>query len=142
MLRLLTSRAIERAEGVGATIDVIALAAVRATREAMVRHDGETLAAIVGTPIEGERIGDDVFDGVAEGAIFPGELPADPRHVFRGDALALTGGRRRLPLPEVPSAGSPRSAATASRCRCRTSGSTGRWSSCSATVSAESAGSA
>ena len=48
-----------------------------------------SLAAIVGTPIAGERIGDDVFDGVAEGAIFPGELPADPRHVFRGDALAL-----------------------------------------------------
>ncbi|WP_036289863.1 YcjX family protein [Methylosinus sp. PW1] len=89
VLRHLTSRAIERAEGVGATIDVIALAAVRATREAIVKHDGEQLAAIVGTPIEGERIGDDVFDGVAEGAIFPGELPADPRRVFRGDALAL-----------------------------------------------------
>lgn len=89
ILRHLTSRAIERAEGVGATIDVIALAAVRATREAMVKHDGESLAAIVGTPIAGERIGDDIFDGVAEGAIFPGELPSDPRRVFRGDALAL-----------------------------------------------------
>jgi predicted YcjX-like family ATPase len=90
ILRHLTSRAIERAEGVGAKIDVIALAAVRATREAMVSHDGEMLSAIVGTPIEGERIGDELFDGVAEGAIFPGELPADPRHVFRGEALALT----------------------------------------------------
>ena len=88
VLRLLTSRAISRAEGVGARIDVIALAAVRATREVMVRHDGETLAAIVGTPIAGERIGLEAFDGVAEGAIFPGELPADPRLVFRGDALA------------------------------------------------------
>ncbi len=89
ILRHLTSRAIERAEGVGATIDVIALAAVRATREAMVKHDGHSLAAIVGTPIAGERIGEDVFDGIAEGAIFPGELPSDPRRVFRGDALAL-----------------------------------------------------
>jgi predicted YcjX-like family ATPase len=89
ILRHLTSRAIERAEGVGAKIDVIALAAVRATREAMVNHDGESLSAIVGTPIEGERIGDEVFDGIAEGAIFPGELPTDPRRVFRGDALAL-----------------------------------------------------
>ena len=89
ILRHLTSRAIERAEGVGAKIDVIAMAAVRATREAMVNHDGEMLSAIVGTPIAGERIGEDVFDGVVEGAIFPGELPADPRHVFRGDALAL-----------------------------------------------------
>lgn len=90
ILRHLTSRAIERAEGVGAQIDVIALAAVRATREAMVRHDGETLSAIVGTPLKGERIGGEMFDGVVEGAIFPGELPADPRHVFRGDALGLT----------------------------------------------------
>jgi len=90
ILRHLTSRAIERAEGVGAKIDVIALAAVRATREAMVKHDGETLSAIVGTPLKGERIGEEVFDGVIEGAIFPGELPADPRHVFRGDALAMT----------------------------------------------------
>ncbi|QGM46309.1 YcjX family protein [Methylocystis heyeri] len=89
ILRLLTSRAIKRAEGVGAKIDVIALAAVRATREAMVRHEDEMLSAIVGTPIAGERIGLDAFDGVAEGAIFPGELPADPRLVFRGDALAV-----------------------------------------------------
>lgn len=90
ILRHLTQRAIERAEGVGAKIDVIALAAVRATREAVVKHDGEALDAIVGTPIKGERIGDELFDGVAEGAIFPGELPADPRLVFRGDALALS----------------------------------------------------
>jgi uncharacterized protein len=89
ILRHLTSRAIARAEGVGASIDVIALAAVRATREATVRHEGEKLAAIVGTPLKGERIGDDIFDGVAEGAIFPGELPDDPKLVFRGDALAL-----------------------------------------------------
>jgi uncharacterized protein len=89
ILRHLTARAIERAQGVGAGVDVIALAAVRATREAMVRHDGESLQAIVGTPIAGERIGDEAFDGVAEGAIFPGELPDDPRHAFRGDALGL-----------------------------------------------------
>ncbi len=90
ILRHLTARAIERAEGVGAKIDVIALAAVRATREAMVRHEGERLSAIVGVPAEGEHIGDEVFDGVAEGAIFPGELPADPRDVFRGEALAVS----------------------------------------------------
>lgn len=90
ILRHLTSRAIERAEGVGAKIDVIALAAVRATREAMVKHEGEQLSAIVGTPIKGERIGDEVFDGAAEGAIFPGELPGNPSEAFEGDALALT----------------------------------------------------
>ncbi len=89
VLRHLTSRAIERAEGVGARIDVIAMAAVRATREATVKHEGHALSAIVGTPLAGERIGEEVFDGVCEGAIFPGELPEDPRDVFRGEALAL-----------------------------------------------------
>jgi predicted YcjX-like family ATPase len=90
ILRLLSARAIKRAHGVGAKIDVVALAAIRATREAMVRHEGERLAAIVGTPVAGQRIGDEEFDGVSEGAIFPGELPSDPRLAFRGDALALT----------------------------------------------------
>jgi len=88
ILRHLTARAINRAEGVGARIDVIALAAVRATREAVLQHDGEKLPAIIGVPIKGERIGDELFDGEEEGAIFPGELPADPRVVFRGEALA------------------------------------------------------
>jgi len=89
ILRMLAARAIKRAQGVGAKIDVVALASIRATREAMVRHEGERLAAIVGTPVAGERIGEELFDGVAEGAIFPGELPGDPRLAFRGDALAL-----------------------------------------------------
>ena len=89
ILRTVTGRAIARAEGVGAQIDVIAMAAVRATREAMVKHEGEQLMAIVGAPIAGERIGGEIFDGKAEGAIFPGALPEDPREAFSGDALAL-----------------------------------------------------
>jgi predicted YcjX-like family ATPase len=108
ILRQLTSRAIARAEGVGAEIDVIALAAVRATREAQVKHEGEMLDAIVGTPLAGERIGDELFDGTHEAAIFPGALPQDPRTVFRGDALAVPEGeadyrfvRFRPPLLQV-----------------------------------------
>ncbi len=87
ILQTLTGRAIARAEGVGATVDVIALAAVRATREAAVRHGRETLDAIVGVPLEGEIVGGEAFDGKHEAAIFPGELPADPKSVFRGDGL-------------------------------------------------------
>ncbi len=90
ILRRLAGRAIARAENVGATIDVIALAAVRATREVAVKENGATLDAIVGTPLAGERIGGDVFDGIAEAALFPGELPADPALAFRGDALGRT----------------------------------------------------
>jgi uncharacterized protein len=89
ILRLLTAKAIERAEGVGAEIDVIALAAIRATREAEIRQGGETLNAIIGIPETGERIGGQVFDGVVEAAVFPGELPADPEAVFAGEGLAL-----------------------------------------------------
>ncbi len=78
ILRLLTRRAIARAEGVGASIDVIALAAIRATREARLRHGGRTMDAI-----------SQIFDGKTEAAAFPGELPADPAAGFAGDAIAL-----------------------------------------------------
>ena len=89
VLRVLTGKAIARAKGVGAEIDVIALAAVRATREATIRHGGEELAAIIGVPELGERIGDQTFDGVCEAAVFPGQLPEDAASLFEGDALAL-----------------------------------------------------
>jgi uncharacterized protein len=84
ILRFLTRRAIARAENVGAEVDVIALAAVRATREAKVGGPNEpALEAVVGTPLDGEQIGDEIFDGIAEAAIYPGELPSDPEAVFR-----------------------------------------------------------
>ena len=89
ILRALTAKAIARVEGVGAEIDVIALAAIRATREAEIRTGGETLDAIIGVPEKGETIGGQTFDGVAEAAVFPGELPADPEAIFKGDAIAL-----------------------------------------------------
>jgi predicted YcjX-like family ATPase len=92
VLRLLTDRAIRRAEGVGAKVDVIALAAVRATREAAVQHGNERLDAIIGTPLAGETVAGETFDGNAEVAIFPGELPADPSAVFRGEAIAVPDG--------------------------------------------------
>jgi uncharacterized protein len=87
ILRLLTARAIARAEAVGATVDVIALAAVRATREARIKHGREVLDAIVGTPLAGEIIGGESFDGNTEAAIFPGELPNEPSLVFDGATL-------------------------------------------------------
>jgi predicted YcjX-like family ATPase len=89
ILRALTAKAIARAEGVGADIDVIALSAIRATREAQIKQGRETLDAIIGVPEKGETIGGQVFDGVAEAAVFPGELPAEPNAIFDGDAIAL-----------------------------------------------------
>ncbi|ESR26755.1 YcjX family protein [Lutibaculum baratangense] len=82
ILRRLTSGAIERAEFAGAEVDVLALASVRSTREAQVRHQGELLDCIVGVPEKGQRVGHETFDGESEIAIFPGDLPEDPEAVF------------------------------------------------------------
>lgn len=106
ILRLLVARAIARAENLGATVDVLAMAAVRATREVTVRHDGQMLEAISGYPLAGETVHGEIFDGAAEAAVFPGELPADPKAVFQGDGIAMPDAdadyrflRFRPPLP-------------------------------------------
>jgi predicted YcjX-like family ATPase len=121
LMRTLAERAILKAEAAGADVRVLALAAVRATRETEVEHDGETLPCIVGTPMPGERVGQDVFDGKTEMAFFPGDLPADPAKLlaaarnggdpmahdvraltFRPPRLTLqTGGGAEPPLPHI-----------------------------------------
>ena len=112
ILARLTDRAIRRAEFAGADVKVIAMAAVRATREAEARHDGDTLPCIVGYPIAGETIDGRTFDGEQEFAVFPGDLPADPERVFvrTGDAAADAGAglsfvRFRPPKIEAGTAG-------------------------------------
>ncbi len=82
IVRRLVERAIERADFSGADIDVLAMAAVRATREATVKEGKDTLPVIIGTPLKGERIDADVFDGETETAIFPGDLPKNPNVIF------------------------------------------------------------
>jgi predicted YcjX-like family ATPase len=82
ILRRLTESALQRAQIAGAEVDVIALAAVRATREAMIQHGHAQLPAILGTPAAGEVLGEQVFDGETEVAIFPGDLPAKPDLLF------------------------------------------------------------
>jgi predicted YcjX-like family ATPase len=104
-LKRLTEGAISRAGGAGAEVDVIALAAVRATREAMVRGEGGELPAIVGTAIPGEWSDGRHFDGATDVALFPGDLPADGlqggdfRSIrFRPPALeGIDGGTPALP---------------------------------------------
>jgi predicted YcjX-like family ATPase len=61
----------------------MAIASIRATREARVKEDGHMLPVIVGTPIAGETINGERFDGVKTTAIFPGDLPEDPDQMFR-----------------------------------------------------------
>ena len=85
VLRRTVNRAVARAEDTGAEIDVVALAAVRATREAQVQRGREKLPSILGTPAPGEIANGERFDGTTEVATFPGDLPADPEDLFNGE---------------------------------------------------------
>jgi uncharacterized protein len=85
VLRRAVAMAVVRAEDTGADIDVVALAAVRATREAMVARGREKLPSLLGTPASGERAGGETFDGNTEVATFPGDLPDDPEQLFKGE---------------------------------------------------------
>ena len=91
ILKRLTERAAAKAKLAGAHVDVVALAAVRATHEAMVRQGRKRLPAIVGEPIAGEIVAEETFDGETEAAMFPGDLPADPNKLFLNDENAFRG---------------------------------------------------
>lgn len=102
MVRLLVERAMSRASGAGASVDVAAMAAVRATREVNARQGRQSLACVAGVPLKGERLGREVFDGETEAALYPGELPDDPALALAADAkpLDLRFMRFRPPVPE------------------------------------------
>ncbi len=86
ILSRIVTHAAGRARFAGAGVDVLALASVRATREADVTHGGETLPSIIGVPIAGETVDGRTFDGKTEVAMFPGDLPRDPDSVFKPGA--------------------------------------------------------
>lgn len=92
IVRRLADRAIARANFSGADVDVAAMAAVRATREGTVKQGRETLPVIIGTPLAGERIGEEVFDGKTETAVFPGDLPEKPVELFARPDRRADGG--------------------------------------------------
>jgi predicted YcjX-like family ATPase len=106
----LTRRAIERAGFSGAAVDVIALAAVRATREGHVRDLADSLPSIIGTAAPGELSAADD----KEIAVFPGDLPADLSQLL-GETSAATQPRKgdyrfvrfRPPLLEHAGDGGP-----------------------------------
>ncbi len=103
ILRRLVDDAMTRASLSGAEVDVVALAAVRATREAIVEHDGEKLPAILGTPLPGETVQGEELDPNVEFALFPGDLPENPDSIFaslahaRGEYRTATG-----KSPDIP----------------------------------------
>ncbi len=86
ILRLATDRARARATTAGADVEVLALAAIRATREGEAREGKQTFPVIFGIPLPGEALDGRLFDGLAEVGIFPGDLPIDPADALRDDA--------------------------------------------------------
>ncbi|EFL90411.1 YcjX family protein [Ahrensia sp. R2A130] len=87
ILQQLVGKAMQQAEFDGAETDVVAMAAVRATTEAEMKEDGDTLPVIVGTPKKGERLGKKTFDGDTKTALFPGDLPENPDEALQYDGV-------------------------------------------------------
>jgi len=85
ILDRLVREASRRARFAGADTRSLAMAGIRATREGTIEENGETLDCILGTPIEGERLADTVYDGKSEIALFPGDLPEQPDSVLQPD---------------------------------------------------------
>lgn len=83
ILEHLLSGAAERAKFFGAKTQTMALSAVRATREAHLDVDGETVPAILGTPLPGESAHGEFYDGTQEIALFPGDLPNEPQDIYQ-----------------------------------------------------------
>lgn len=99
ILRLITERASARAQGTGAEVGVMALAALRATREVEARDGDALLGCLKGVPLPGERVGGRVFDGREEAIVYPGELPADAARALGG--VGRDAGTGPAPLPEA-----------------------------------------
>ena len=106
IVRRLADRAVARANFSGADVDVLAMAAVRATREGTVKQGRETLPVIIGTPLAGETIGKEKFDGKTETAIFPGDLPERAEVGFRATRAVARQAKERPadPLRALPAA--------------------------------------
>lgn len=72
----------------GAQVETMAIASVRATREASAKSGKDTIGAVAGVPLKGETINGQLFDGEREVAIFPGDLPSDPAKLLGPSAKA------------------------------------------------------
>ena len=88
LLETLVSRAFKRARFAGAKTETLAIAAVRATRQGRVKSAGESYPAILGEPMAGETLDGEAIGGQGELAIFPGDLPSDPKALFDPDRPA------------------------------------------------------
>lgn len=86
----LTREAQDRAKFAGAKVDAMSIAALRATVEETLKHEGRTLDCVRGT----------LLDGGKQAAFYPGELPEDPSKLLsaarNGDENWLDGGYENM----------------------------------------------
>ncbi|MEZ5716717.1 MAG: YcjX family protein [Paracoccaceae bacterium] len=73
IMQALVRDAADRADFAGATTQAMALAALRATVEETISHDGRSLDCVRGTLLETGK----------QAAFYPGELPQDPYHLLK-----------------------------------------------------------
>lgn len=78
----LVERATKKAGYANTEVEVLAMAAIRATREGSTRQGREKLPLIIGTPMKGEKIEGETFDGRQQTGIFPGDLPTNADAFF------------------------------------------------------------
>ena len=123
ILKRITQSAIARAGDAGAEVDVIALAAVRATREALVRGEGGGLPSIVGVATPGEwSSGAATSTARPRWRSFRATCRADGRPCRAATSGRSASGRRRWRKPTMAFRRCPTSASTA---RCNSSSGTG-----------------
>jgi predicted YcjX-like family ATPase len=82
VMNRLVADAARNARFAGAETRSMAIASVRATRESVISDSGVKHDVIVGTPTKGEVLDGKSYDGTAEIALFPGDLPAHPDTLF------------------------------------------------------------
>lgn len=86
ILNRLVASASKRARFAGAEAKSMAISGIRATSEGTIREGGQTLPTLIGTPLAGETLEGQTYDGKTEIALFPGDLPERPDSVFEDGA--------------------------------------------------------
>lgn len=68
-------------------LKTLAISSIRATREANLKENDETLNMIIGTPQKNETLDGRVFDGVSEVAIYPGSLAKNINEALKNASI-------------------------------------------------------
>ncbi|MFM2423367.1 MAG: hypothetical protein RL291_1897 [Pseudomonadota bacterium] len=100
LLGAIVAKPMSRATDLGADARVMAIAALRATREITVRDKGEDIPCLRGTPLAGQHVGTRTFDGKKEAALFPGDLPKDLAGLVTASRNAEPDVRKRFGLED------------------------------------------